>query len=121
MSTTMNGPLRRPLAVLRVLRAQELERALVALDDAGPAAQPHPPELRPVVVVVVDDDLDARVALDVGEAREPPRPLRLLVDGRVERVAVEREADGDDARRAVRPDRRQPRDGLGLRLLQARA
>ena len=94
----MNGPCGGLLAVLRVLRAQELERALVVVDHAPASPEPHPPQLRPVVVVVVDDDLDARVALDVGEASELPRPLRLLVDGRIERVAVEREADRNDAR-----------------------
>ena len=96
------GALRRPLTVLRVFRAQKLERAIVALDNAGPAAQPHPPELCPVVVVVVDDDLDARVALDVGEARKLTRVLRLLVDGGVERVALVQRSRSE-RRAATRP------------------
>jgi hypothetical protein len=103
-------PSRRVVAVLRVLRLQELERPRVPVHDARAAAQPHPGEARPVLVVAVDQYLDARVALDVGEPREPAGALRLLVYCGVERGAVEDEADRDDARRAVGPDRGQARD-----------
>src|SRR5439155_21328414 len=76
---------RRILPVLPVLRLQELERAGVVLDDPGPAGQARPPQARPVLVPVVDQDFHPRVGLDVREPLQASRRLRLLVDRRVER------------------------------------
>ena len=52
-----DGPGGRLAPVLLVLLGQERERALalgVPLEDARLAAQPHPPEARPVLLVVID-------------------------------------------------------------------
>src|SRR5207253_271879 len=58
---------RRLVAVLRVLGLQQLERPGVVLDHARAAREPHPPQARPVLVPVVDHDLDPWVRLDVRE------------------------------------------------------
>lgn len=87
---------------------------LVVLHHPGPASQAQPREPRPVVVVVVDQHLDTRVALNIAKPRQVPRRLRFVVDSRVELIAVQREADRDEPRRAVGPDRREPRDGALL-------
>src|SRR5581483_6519935 len=60
-------PGRRPVAVLRVLGGQELHRPAI-LHDPRPPPQPHPPELRPVVFVVVDQHLDLGARVDVLQA-----------------------------------------------------
>src|SRR5581483_1991257 len=49
----------------------ELERTLVPFHHSPSARQPDPPEPRPVLVVIVDDDLDPLVRLDVRQAPEP--------------------------------------------------
>ena len=97
ISTAITGPGRRVLAVLRVLRGEQLE-AWGSSTIRARAAQPHPPEPRPVLVVVVDQHLDARIGLDVAQPLQAPGPLRLLVDRRVQRVALDHEADRDDVR-----------------------
>jgi hypothetical protein len=57
--------LRRALAVLRILRAEQLERTPFVLHNTSVATKPEPLEARPVLVVAVDEHLDARIALDV--------------------------------------------------------
>src|SRR5437763_1681177 len=106
----------RLVAVLRVLGLQQLERPLIVLDDLRPAGETDPPQAPPVLVPVVDHDLDLRVRLDVGEPSQPARRLRLLVHSRDQRVAVEREADRDDVRPAVGADRGEPGDPRGVRV-----
>src|SRR5206468_1693495 len=55
---------------------------LVALvDHAGRAGQAAPPQTRPVLLIVVDEQRDMVVAFDVGHAAKTSRALRLLVDG----------------------------------------
>ncbi len=106
--------------VLRVAGAQEGEgaRVLVArFDDARPAAELDVAELRPVGVVVhIDQHLDVRLVRDIAEAADPRdvAALGLLVDGRVQGVAFEREADGDEVRAAVRVGGREARDAPGV-------
>jgi len=113
-------PGRRPLAVLRVLGGEQLHGPAI-VHDPRRSAQAHPPEPRPVVLVVVDQHLDPRVRLDVREPLQSARSFRLLVHGRVQRVALDREADRDDVRAAVGANGRQPRDGRLLRRRQVRA
>ena len=76
-----------------------------------------PPEPAPVVLVVVDEDGDVRPFACVVDAAQSPRPFRLVVDGRVERVAFEREGDRHQVRPAVGVDRREARDARGLHAL----
>jgi hypothetical protein len=59
---------------------------------------------------VVDQHLDVRVRLDVAQALQRARAFGLLVDGGIERVAVEREADRDDVGTSLRVDGGQPGD-----------
>ncbi len=60
----------------------------------GPGAHLHPRELRPVLLVVVDDQRHSRVRLDVADPLEVRRLLGFLVDGRDDSLADERIADG---------------------------
>jgi probable F420-dependent oxidoreductase len=104
---------RRHVAVLRVFGAEELDRAIrlgAAVQHARTAIEPNPPELVPVVVVVVDQDGHIRVLANVLDPLQPRRALRLRIDGRVERVPVERVHDRHQVRAAVRAHGREPRD-----------
>ena len=103
IDTTTNGPPGGAATYCGYFACSSSSPRASSLDDTRRPREPHPPESRPVLVPVVDHDLDPGVRLDVREPAEPPRRLRLLVDGRVERVAVEREADRDDVRAAVAP------------------
>src|SRR5439155_11958959 len=89
------------------------DRALAlrpAVDDPPLAAKAHPPEARPVLAPLVDEQRDARMHADVPQALEVTRALRLLVDGAEDGVACEYEADRDDVRSAVRVDRTEQGD-----------
>src|SRR5437016_6345071 len=82
----------RDVAVLRVLRGEEGERALAFLavvEHARAAAQPDPPEALPVLVVVVDEDGDVGPRAGVLDPPQRARALRLAVHCGVQRVAVE--------------------------------
>jgi probable F420-dependent oxidoreductase len=57
---------------------------------------------------VVDEDRDLRASTRVLDPPERGRALRLAVDGRVERVAFDREHDRDEVRSPVGIRRRQP-------------
>ena len=72
--------------------------------------QPHPPQPRPVLFVVVDQHRDFRAVADVLEALQAARPLGLLVDGRVEDVSVEGEAERDEVRATPAVERGQAAD-----------
>src|SRR5262249_20273467 len=63
----------------------------------------------PVLLVVVDEDGHVRPCARVLDPAQAPRPLRLLVDRGIERLAVEDEHDRDEMRPSVRVDRREPR------------
>ena len=56
--------------------------------DRGDTVGADPPQLCPVIGVVVDEQADLRIALDVGQAAQPLRRLRFRVDGGVDDVTV---------------------------------
>jgi probable F420-dependent oxidoreductase len=85
-------------------------RLLATVEHARSPLEPNPPELVPIVGVVIDEDGDVGVRPDVLDSLERGRPLRLRIDRRVERVLLEREDDRDEMGTAVRADRRQARD-----------
>ena len=71
---------------------QPLELLGRRLGLVGVAVHPHPPELRPVVVVVVDEQHGAVVGLEVAQPLEPRTRLRLHgVDRDDDLVAVDHE------------------------------
>src|SRR3954449_7951539 len=89
-----DGAGRTVAAVLLVFGGEELEgggELGTRRDDPRLGVHPHPPELGPVVRVVVDDEGGDRVRLDVANPLEPCRRLRLRVDRGVEGVAARRE------------------------------
>ena len=75
-----------------------------------PRASPkaHPPELAPVIFVVVDEDGHVRSLAGVRDAAKFERALRFRVDGRVKRLAIEDEDDRHEVRAPVRVGRREP-------------
>ena len=83
--------------VRRVLRGERRPRPvgqLARLVDRGRAVDPHPPQRRPVLGVVVDDHGRARVAAHVGEAGQPGRALGLdLVHRRADQAVEQHERD----------------------------
>ncbi len=81
--------------------AQRVEAGgpLGTLHDGGGAVDPDPPERRPVLRVVVDEECDGGLGAHVLEALERQRRLRLGVDGGVHGRADQREA----ARHQMRP------------------
>src|SRR5262249_40682771 len=92
---------------LRVLSEQQVDPAgeLRALrEQFGVSLNDHVGEARPVLIVAIDDDRHFRVLADVADALEPLGllSLRLRVDGRVERVAVDGVAEWNDERLARR-------------------
>ena len=84
---------------------------LVRLDQGRPSVAAQPREARPRLVPAVHEDGHAWFAGDVADpcelARIAPHALRLLVEGRVEDGGrrVDRVADRDEPRDAVRGDR----------------
>ncbi len=77
-------------------------------DSRGPI-ESDPPEPRPVILVMVDQDGDRGVGGDVAKALEIGRSFWLCVDRKVERSVIEGEADRDGVRPPVRTDRRKAR------------
>ena len=67
------------------------------VDDPGVGVDAHPPELGPVVRVVVDQERGGRIGLEVAEPLEMGGRSSVGVDRRVERVAA-----GEAARHHVR-------------------
>ena len=76
-------------------------------DDAGDPVDTDPPELRPVLVVVVEQNGDVWVGGDIAQALEVDRLLGLGVDGEVKSVFVDDEADRNRVRNAGRVRGRQ--------------
>ena len=69
-----------------------------------------PPELAPVLFVVIDEQGDVRVLADVADAAEVRRGLGLVVDRDVDPVVfVDCERDRDQVRAAAAVGRREPR------------
>ena len=77
-----------------------------------PPGEAHPPELRPVLVPVVDDERRRRVVRQVDDALQRQRPLGLAVDDPVPTVdlAVQGEAARDQVHGSVGVERRHPAD-----------
>ena len=80
------------------------------IDDIRVAVGAHPPQLRPVVVVVVGQQAAAGLVAQVGESLQALRSLRLLVDRRIHLVAVHSEHYGHGMRPTVRTNRDQAGD-----------
>src|SRR4029450_13648928 len=99
------------LPVLLVLGGQQSQgpftRVPVVLDAARPV-EAHPPQPRPVLLVVVDQQRGDPGGAQVLEPDQVEGRLRLVVDGGVDRVALEDEAAGDDGGGPARCDRGQP-------------
>ena len=73
------------------------------IEDLGLTAQHDPAEPPPIFVVAVDDEPGLRVLQDVAHPfQRDVAPLRLLVDGDVERFVVRGKADRDQVRRTLR-------------------
>ena len=86
-------------------------RPLVALvENARAAAQADPPQAPPVLLVMVDEDRHVGTNAGVLDSAKHLRPFRLPVDGRVQRVALDREHDRDEVRPPVRIRCREPRN-----------
>jgi probable F420-dependent oxidoreductase len=83
---------------------------VAAVQDPCSTAETDPPQPAPVLLVVVDEYRDVRVAARVLDPEEGPGALRLLVDSRVEGVAFESEHDRNEVWPAVRAHRRQAGD-----------
>ena len=77
--------------------------ALAFGQNLGAAADENIGEAPPILVVVVDDQGDTRVLANVSQPLQLIRrdTLGLLIDGRIEALAVEDETDGDDVRLSV--------------------
>lgn len=71
-----------------------------ALDDGRAPFDAHPSKLRPVFLIPVEQQGDARIPRDVAQPRKPARPFGLFVDGDDQRVSVEGVADGHQMRTA---------------------
>ena len=85
-----------------------------ARDGFRPAANAYPPEPRPVLVVVVDEDGRRPCGFDVIEPAQLPRALGFVID-RVRDPAIDDgEADRNQADHPVAADRAQPGDSCPL-------
>lgn len=72
---------------------------------ARPPVNANPPELLPVVAVVVGEQCDPRILLDVAEPSQPRSCLRLMVNRRENQVALNSERDRHHMWVTVIPDR----------------
>src|SRR3984893_11704839 len=109
-----DGPVERNSLVLKVFLAKQGVAGghlLAAVVDRRYPVGAHPPQLRPIVVVVVDEHAHLRVGLDVGQPAKTLCGLTFGVDGGVHHVVVDREDDRDQVRCAVGPDRGKHRYG----------
>jgi len=110
------------LPVLRVPLAQRRDRRVppfAGMYDLGDAVAAYPPQARPVLVVAVPQQRDARVVRDVAQATEAGRGLRLLVDGGHGHVAGQRERHRHHVRPQVGRCGGQPRHRLPARTCPA--
>src|SRR6266513_6302181 len=91
--------------VLLVLAGEQVDGALrvrVVIEDVRDTVDADPPQPRPVVFVVVDEDTYTRIPRDVAQALEVAASLGFVVDGEVEVIVIVRKSDGDDVRPALR-------------------
>lgn len=63
-------------------------------DDPRAAVEAHPPQLVPVILVVVDKDCDVGVRGNVAQALEVSGLFGLRVDGEVKGLAIDRKLIG---------------------------
>ncbi len=87
---------------------------VAAVQHLGAALHHDPAEPAPVLVVAIRDERDERVLANVGYAFQAHRraSLRLLVDGEVQSVPVDDEADGYHVRMTGGIGRREARNPL---------
>src|SRR5215211_1480244 len=118
-------PIRPAFVVLVVAAGEQGHHAVVlvgaGLDDSREAIRPRPPELRPVILIVVGENADAWIGCDVGQAPQARGALGLVVHSTDDRITVDRERDRHQMRLTLRVDcgqpchagRRNERPGLG--------
>jgi hypothetical protein len=99
-------PFYRHGAVLAILSAEKSHRRsmfLAAKYHFGFPCDQHVCQLPPIFRVAIDDEGDTRVRANVSHSLQLVwcHPFGLLIDGRVETLAVENETDGDDMRLAA--------------------
>ena len=86
---------------------------LIAAQDRGRTVGPHPPQLRPVVLVVVDQQRAPGFGRDVGQPLQPHSALRLGVDRGVNGVTDQGKDHRHEMWLTIGADRREPRHGAG--------
>src|SRR5207245_1082612 len=106
-------PVGAAFAVLRVPLREEVPRA-VRLPAFGEhlrrSSDPHPPEARPVLFVVIHEERRPRALAYVPQPSKVARAFGLVVDGAVEPDPLQREADRHQVRPPVGLAGREPRD-----------
>src|SRR4029453_11891847 len=100
------------LAVARLQQRLSPAVLVASRQDLRPPAQHHPGEPPPILVIVVEDDGRLRVFEDVAQPLQRPVTcaLGLAVDGDIERVVHQPEANRNDVRRRARIGGRQMAD-----------
>lgn len=89
------------IRVLGVLGREQVDRvnSLDGIgDDGGLAGGSNPPQVRPILLVVVEQELSGGVRLDVGQPLEKLSRFRLVVDRRIDQVTCDHEADRHQVR-----------------------
>ena len=86
------------VSVLRVLGGKQADRTLgvgLMSDDVRDAVDTNPPQARPVVFVVVDENTYTGIPRDVAHTLQVAGSLGFLVDGEVEVFVIVRKSDGN--------------------------
>ena len=94
--------------VLRILGDQQVYGLLAVVggfEDRGLAVDPYPPQLLPIVVVVLGQYGHLRIFGNILQSGQPGGRLGFVINCRIEVVAVDGEHDGHGVGPAVRPDR----------------
>ena len=89
-------------------------------DNLSAAVRAYPPELRPVLVVVISEQGDGGIRPDVAKALQIACCLGLLVDDEVNLGAAQGERADNDVRAAARVNGRQPSDSARSEPLPGR-
>src|ERR1035437_2222353 len=77
-------------------------------NDSRRTVKTHPPQMCPVLVIMVNEQTSRWIRLDVLKPAQLQSRLRLCIDGRVHDLIDKREANGDEMRPPVECDRAQP-------------
>lgn len=96
------------MPILLVPLRQQVDCALglsSVIHNAGRAVGAHPPQLAPVVLVMVRENGDRGIGRDVLQALKVRRPFCFCVDREVKGVSVYRENKRHDVRSSVIADR----------------